>query len=111
MTSKCKNTIKDHMLTMPGNDRTRQHAMAWREPRKGSESFIKGMIEAYAGLADASETNGILLGEDGYFGEHATAMIEAMRASLNIDMGRLDCGTLDSLICALAKTSGVEIDE
>lgn len=108
---RCKNIVMGHMMLMPGNDWTRQHSDAWRSPRRGAESYIKGIIEAYAGLADASETNGILLGEDGYFYEHATAMIEAMRASLNLDMGRFDCGTLDKLICALAKASGVKLDE
>ena len=35
--------------------------------------------------------------------------IEAARASLNWDCGRLDCGTVDAYLCDLAERAGVEL--
>lgn len=87
-----------------------QHRNAWHMPKRGPERAIHSLIEGYALLADAHQTEDRTLGQDGYFHEHAKDLIDAMRAALNFDMGRLDCGALDKLICALAKASGVELD-
>jgi hypothetical protein len=66
------------------------------------------MADAY--ILPDYEPGDRLLGQDGYFHEHAADLIKAMHAYLNFDVGRLDCGTLDRLICELAAKAGVGID-
>jgi hypothetical protein len=88
------------------------HEAAWRAPRAGGERAIKSLIDGYAALADASFSGcGILLGDDAFYCDHAVSLVDAMRAALNLDCGRLDCGTLDRLLCRLAAASGVTLDE
>lgn len=115
---RCRNLVLCHKANCPALGykesgflcwRSR-HEDAWIAPRPGPERAIKSLISGFADLADASEAGGQLLGEDGYFGEHAKDMIQAMLAALNLDMGRLDCGSLDTLIRQLAKASGVELE-
>jgi hypothetical protein len=92
-----------------------KHRTAWNNPRL-PERAIRDMILAFATMCDAYrfpdyEPGDRELGQDGYFHEHATDMVKAIRAYLNFDCGRFDCGTLDRLICRLAEDAGVEIDE
>ena len=96
-----------HFMT---NERwTNAHFEAWRSPRTKSEYAIKYAILSFAAMADASLESGTPIGQDGYFGEHARAMVEAMLAYLNFDIGRFDAGTLDRLIRDLAANNGVEL--
>jgi len=93
-------------------DYMRRHAKAWGAPNP-NERGIQALISAFATLADsyAAQTEGErLLGQDGYFAEHAEDLIRAIRAYLNFDVGRFDCGTLDQLICDLAEAAGVELE-
>ena len=81
---------------------------------QSNEAGIWALINAFATLADgyAAQTEGErLLGQDGYFREHARDLVAAMRAYLNFDVGRFDCGTLDRLILDLAAAAGVELEE
>ncbi len=92
-----------------------RHTAAVTNPR-GSERPILTLIRAFAEMADAYllpdyEPGDRLLGQDGYFHEHAADLVTAMRAYLNFDVGRLDCGTLDRLITQLAEMAGVEVDQ
>lgn len=90
----------------------RAHVFACRSPRP-NEAGIWALINAFATLADnyAARTDGeILLGSDYYYHDQTLNLINAMRAYLNFDVGRFDCGTLDRLICDLAEAAGVEIE-
>lgn len=112
----CKEMVLLHYTGMvSSNDYwKRRHADACAYPRKGTEQGLWSLITGFAALADgyAAQTEGErLLGQDGYFWEHARAMIDAMRFYLNYDCGRFDCGTLDRLICELAKAAGVELED
>jgi hypothetical protein len=104
----------DHLESLPEGSSGKLHMAAWSGPNR-KERPIRDMILAYAAMADSYrgagwEPGDRELGQDGYFHEHATSLIEAMRAYLNFDVGRFDCGTLDRLICKLAADSGVELD-
>lgn len=111
----CADLVLTHIIDMRLNNTSiappqwiDAHEAAWRAPRAGGERAIKSLIEGYAALADASfSTHGILLGDDGFYCEYAVNLIDAMRAALNLDVGRFDCGTLDRLLCRLATASGV----
>lgn len=93
-----------------GEEWHQRHSRAWINPRPGGERAIKLLIAGYAEMADQSQTFEHKLGQDGYFHEHAADLIHAMRAYLNFDVGRFDCGSLDRLICGLAEISGVELE-
>lgn len=107
-------------LTRKGDEWAQYHIRAWREPRL-PERAIRDMIVAFATMCDAYRGDDIQgedwepgnreLGSDGYFHEHATDMVRAIRAYPNFDCGRFDCGALDLLICRLAEDAGVTIDE
>lgn len=85
-----------------------RHEVAFREPSTVDECAIVYAIRAIEYAILASEKLGYAAGDDGYFGEHFEAQIDAALARLNFDCGRLDCGTLDRLIRALAKRGGVD---
>lgn len=118
----CLSLVNEHHCNQPfsltDNTWLVRHASAWERPRNGAESGLKSLIVGYATLADLYDTDPTwdpeerrTLGGDGYFGEHAESMIQAMLAYLNFDCGRFDCGTLDRLIRELAALSGVELPE
>lgn len=91
-----------------------RHYRAWNRPMLGVESGIKALLQGFAALADgyAAQTGGErLLGQDGYFWEHARDMVLAMQAYLNFDIGRFDGATLARLIHDLAKAAGVELED
>lgn len=71
----------------------------------GIVALIKGFDLLALGYRNSIGGN---LGDDGYFDEHATDLLKALRAALNFDLGdRLDCGSLDSEVLRLAKEHGV----
>lgn len=119
MTYTCKKIIDNHCpeawFTLDHEDHSwhwkLQHYRAVHWPRAGTEKGIWTLICGFAELADGYATQcEVPLGQDGYYHDHALGMIEAMRAYLNFDVGRFDCGTLDRLIRDLAKAAGVELD-
>jgi hypothetical protein len=94
-----------------------RHIQGWNHPRFPGELAVKQALQAYAAMADGfnaedgNEDEGGI-GRDGYFGEHALAMLQAVHAWL--DMGqksRLDSGAISSLIGELARASGVDPDQ
>lgn len=92
----------------------RQHIEAWQLPTP-REKAIKRGIEAYAAICDAYSAGSdvsVEIGDCYYFGPHARAMVDALRAFLNHQStGRLHCGTLDTLIVRLALASHAMKDE
>lgn len=119
----------DHITSLvnrrhaPGNEWMQPHIDAWYgEPRPAhnrdtrGERAIRDGIVAFAMMCDAHllptpEPGDAMLGDDGYFHEHATNIVYALRAYLNFDCGRFNCGTLDSLICKLAREAHVNLDD
>ncbi len=108
MTGKCKKIIICHFHDWPEERWAVNHANACQYPQD-TEKGTWFLINAFADLADGyfATSHGSKLGQDGYFAKHAQDLIEAMRAYLNFDVGRFDCGTLDRLICDLAVAAGV----
>lgn len=114
----CRNVIAAHDLELSRKlqggtiaDYQRRHQLAWESPTLG-ERGLRQMIVGFAERADAyaAETSGErTIGQDGYWHEHALAMVEALRALLNFECGRFDCGTLDRLILDVAEAAGVEV--
>lgn len=91
-----------------------RHIVAWEDPRSAGERAVKLAIEAYAAFADDynaqfEDSGGI--GRDGFFGEHAAAMLGAIHASLTMGFkSRLDSGAISRLLHDLARASGVSED-
>ena len=76
-----------------------QHMRAVNQPKPGLEKTFIEMLSGWLGYADAHEqeySSGI--GEDRVLGPQWAQIGAALRDLLNGDTGRLDCGTLDSLI-------------
>lgn len=91
-----------------------RHSDAWMIPVSASEVGVKRAIEGYAALADAYSNSfpDSLIGQDGYFGEHALGMLQAINAWLNMGSHtRFDSGAVSRLLSQLAKASGVNPDE
>lgn len=87
-----------------------RHLEAWKHPTKFGERATKLAIQAYALFADdyydSFETE---IGSDGYFGEHALGMLQAINASLSMGFkSRLDSGAINHLLHQLAFLSGVD---
>jgi hypothetical protein len=110
---KCRQLIKNHVpKEYLGTVWSNRHIQACVDPR-ANEAGIWALINAFAALADGyfATSHGSLLGQDGYFADHAVDLVKAMRAYLNFDVGRFDCGTLDRLILDLAQMAGVELED
>lgn len=91
----------------------RQHLEAWSAHRLQDSQRVKrpivAMILACADYADAHEKrfeSGI--GEDGVLGLEWESMVKAVRGLLNGELGGLDGGTLDSLLCRMLEAEGFE---
>jgi hypothetical protein len=86
------------------------HLSAWYHG-SDRETAIRHLIQGFGALNDTSISDGgCRLGDDGYFCDHARDVIQALRAMLNLDCGRFDCGTLDGLLLDLASAAGLEIE-
>lgn len=91
-----------------------QHIQAWRTGTL-VERAVKNMIVGLAEYCDAytkgnPEDHGYL-GDDGYWGDYASDMCKALFALLNINIGRLNGGTLCSLIHAIAENAHIELEQ
>lgn len=93
-----------------GNAWGARHAAAFSLPR-GPEIGVVGLVHALAAYADNHfRTYDSTIGEDGFLGPRWADMIRNARALLNGDCGRLDCGTLDGLLCDMLVKEGFEVD-
>lgn len=73
------------------------------------ERAIVDMIYALARYADDHHgryESGI--GQDGVLGADWAQAVNAVRGLLNGETGRLDCGTVDGLLCKMLELEGVE---
>jgi hypothetical protein len=117
MSTKNRNLVKLHCHFFPAFGSTKdfswqsQHKQAVASPRSGGERAIMLLLESFAEMADASLQFETPIGHDYVIKDHAKALLEAARAYLNFDIGRLDAGTLDRLIVELARINEVGIDQ
>jgi hypothetical protein len=86
------------------------HHAAMRAPRPGHEAAIVGMLTAWltyeaAHLAAFAHE----LGHDYVLGPAWEAMGQATRNLLNGEAGRLDCGTIDGIICSRLRAQGFSV--
>lgn len=92
------------------------HVLAWREtgfrnPTVAHERALKRSIEAWADFGDTFlALHSSKIGDDGVLGPAWESMGRALLELLNGEHGRLDGGTLDRIIRAVAKVHGVDLD-
>lgn len=86
----------------------KRHALAWRAPNAIEEPIVN-LYTALAQYADRHHARyESPIGEDGVLGVEWLTIAKALRGLLNGELGRLDGGTLDSLIYALVESAGFE---
>ena len=79
---------------------------------KSMPGCVVAMVEAWGRYADAHRKRyGSPIGDDGVLGWSWRTMGVSLRGLLNGETGNLDCGTMDTLICAIAAEHGVNFDE
>lgn len=94
------------------NEWGERHVRAFRSIAAwgGNSSQEAGMIQMIYGWAEYADAHfhrfESLIGEDGFLGPAWLAMGKGIRALLNGETGRLDCGTLDGLILEIAEHNG-----
>lgn len=97
-----------------GNERNewlRRHLWAIGNPRTEFERALVGMLLAWLAYADAHESAyGSAIGEDGVLGPEWAAIGVALHGLLNGDLGELDGGTLDRLLCAVLTQHGFDTE-
>jgi hypothetical protein len=94
-----------------GADWLRRHRSAVTDPTSEFERALGQMIAGWLRYADACHSryeSGI--GDDGVLGPHWAALGAALRGLLNGEMGRLDGGTLDGLLCRTLQQEGFDPD-
>jgi len=101
-----------------GNPWARSHMMAWEfsdvVKSTGSmklEAALRDSILAWARYGETHRAvHGSNIGEDGVLGTAWKAQAQTLLIMLNGELGRLDGGTLDKLIRAIAETCGVDLE-
>lgn len=95
---------------MPNDWKARHHS-AFVAPRGHAEKSIHALVVAwdqYAGFHwDQHHTN---IGDDSVLGPEWARIGSALRGLLNADLGRLDGGLLDRLICTTLEGQGFDPD-
>jgi len=77
-------------------------------PEKGIVNLLRGWL-SYADQHKASHESSI--GEDGFLGDYWASIGASIRGLLNGEIGRLDGGALDSLICNILEAEGFNPDD
>lgn len=87
--------------------RMHEHGQAWVAPR-GMEKPVVQLVYAIASYGDAvmSELRWNI-GDDYVLGAYWKDLIQATRGLLNGDCGRLDCGTVDHMLCEMQRAAGL----
>lgn len=94
-------TIPDELRGPPDSAWHDQHLAAIISPR-GSEVPHVMLYRAIKAMASQRWH------ADGYAGEHVLDVVRNAHALLNMDSGRLDCGTLDGFYMNVLRACGVE---
>ncbi len=101
-----------------GNDWGRRHVAAWEDipgpVDPGVRARERALRLAIVGWAMIAETHmmmyGSPMGDDGFLGPAWVQMGEGLRAQLNGQCGRFDCGTLDALILDISHAVGAPLE-
>ncbi len=92
------------------NEWTIRHYRALREPRE-SEAPLVHMLNGWTDYADHHRQRfGSSIGSDYVLGDAWLEIGKALRTMLNGDLGRLDAGTLDGVICHMLTREGFDPD-
>lgn len=90
---------------------------AWRPfvpdqlPGKEFEAALVPMIVGAARYADEHAARyESVIGDDGVLGPHFKDILTGLRGLLNGQLGQLDGGTLDGILCDIAAATGVDLD-
>lgn len=91
---------------------SRRHLDAVRNPRPGIEAPIVQMLKGWIEYADHfnSRNDTKFLADDYFLGPLWRDMGKALRGLLNGELGRLDAGTIDGIICHNLKEQGYDPD-
>lgn len=97
------------------NDKTgwsRRHLAAIGCPKPGLEAAFVGLLRAWLEYADAHASQyESTIGQDGVLGPEWARVGAALRGLLNGDLGRMDGGTLDGLLCDMLTDQDFNPDE
>ncbi len=111
MTDILSKLMADHTLPNAGDWQTR-HNSAVMLPRSGAELAIVSMLNGWlAYAASHQERYEDLIGNDGVLGKPWAEIGASIASLLDGETGRLDCGTLSSLINNTMRANGVEVQE
>lgn len=81
----------------------------WADRHNRAVAYPSATEAAHLRLYDGARAAFVAFGLDGYGApEVAIPTIQAARAALNFDTGRLDAGTLEGYLYAMASALGVE---
>jgi hypothetical protein len=109
--SSAENAKRFHPENPASYDWARRHVAAWHSPN-ATEGPIVHLVTAVASYADSyAERYGSLIGEDyvlggGGAGDGWASILRGIRVLLNGETGRLDCGTVDSMLVRMAQAAG-----
>jgi hypothetical protein len=88
------------------------HSKAWAVPMHDQEGAIVRLVTALADYSDAHrERFESSMGDDGFLGPAWLDILKGTRTLLNGETGRLDCGTVDSMLVRMAQAAGYEEEE
>jgi hypothetical protein len=89
------------------------HEMAWTSATPNNpEAAVVRLVEALAIYADAHAARfESSMGDDGFLGPAWLDILKGTRTLLNGETGRLDCGTVDSMLVRMAQAAGYEEGE
>ena len=89
----------------------RLHNQAICHPQSDNEAAIVHLYNAITCLDRLyRERYYSTIGEDGVIGPHYEELLKTFRGFLNLDIGRLDAGSLDSFAIDMARRNGLEIE-
>jgi hypothetical protein len=84
-----------------------RHEQAMRIPMRGHEGAIVTLLEGLKKYAKAHEDRfGSPISEDYILGPALESIAEGVRTLLNGETGRLDCGTLDTMLAEYLAKDG-----
>lgn len=96
--------------TMGSNAWGRRHAQAWDKPREGDnhEATVVELVTALAQIGDTIKDGGRGVKDDYVLRPIFLGIARNAVALLNFDCGRLDCGTVDQTVRAIAENEGLD---
>jgi hypothetical protein len=77
---------------------------------EGLATYADGYHAEY-GPEGEDQSDGHILANDGVLGDAWAEVLKGCRTLLNGDLGGLDGGTLDSILCKMAEANGYEVND